>query len=485
MSLKQKINSIITYLMPLSLMSSGYVNLVLFYFGLHAYDDIRRLVSVVILSIVFAFSLMKLLFLYHDYPERRRKIIALCCIPALWIIAFIVAMVRSGIQSQIAYTLGCFGIYCIPAFIFAISIAIERTEGLFIRCFKWYTLFIAPLMFFYIVRIIITPQFVYGLNNLGELDYLVIGYTLVPMLVFCILDLFLYKGKDNGLKLICIFLLWIACIFTGAKGPLLCLLAFLVLFMVLLFIRNQKDKIIFRLFAAMFSILLCFLFVYSPPSAGIYRTSIFINGLVPKVIQFTASSEEDKRLQSMLADNKSIQEVFNETIEPSDVSSTISEQSIQNQPGNIGAHGSAEGNGNKPEQAIENEAQEKPQRPIYGNGWERMFIYKLAIKEGNNNPLTGLGPMGFTLKYGMYPHNALLELVADFGYIITCVFVFAVSVLIVFLYVSGLKDVIIGCMLLYFLSCIPGEMLSGTVYSSIVVLFFLGYACALPRTSNN
>lgn len=435
MSLKQKINSIITYLMPLSLMSSGYVNLVLFYFGLHAYDDIRRLVSVVILSIVFAFSLMKLLFLYHDYPERRRKIIALCCIPALWIIAFIVAMVRSGIQSQIAYTLGCFGIYCIPAFIFAISIAIERTEGLFIRCFKWYTLFIAPLMFFYIVRIIITPQFVYGLNNLGELDYLVIGYTLVPMLVFCILDLFLYKGKDNGLKLICIFLLWIACIFTGAKGPLLCLLAFLVLFMVLLFIRNQKDKIIFRLFAAMFSILLCFLFVYSPPSAGIYRTSIFINGLVPKVIQFTASSEEDKRLQSMLADNKSIQEVFNET--------------------------------------------------IYGNGWERMFIYKLAIKEGNNNPLTGLGPMGFTLKYGMYPHNALLELVADFGYIITCVFVFAVSVLIVFLYVSELKDVIIGCMLLYFLSCIPGEMLSGTVYSSIVVLFFLGYACALPRTSNN
>lgn len=136
--MKQKINAVITILMPLCLISCGFVNMVLFYFGLHAVDDIRRLVSIIILVTFFTIALLKLLFLYLDYPKKRTIIILLCIIPALWILALIFSIIQFGVRNEIISTLRNFGIYCIPAFIFAISIAIERTEETFIKGFKLY-----------------------------------------------------------------------------------------------------------------------------------------------------------------------------------------------------------------------------------------------------------------------------------------------------------------------------------------------------------
>lgn len=40
-----------------------------------------------------------------------------------------------------------------------------------------------------------------------------------------------------------------------------------------------------------------------------------------------------------------------------------------------------------------------------------------------NVRLFGLGPLGYQLKYGTSPHNLILECAADFGYIITSLFV--------------------------------------------------------------
>ncbi len=449
--MKQKINAIITLLMPICLMSSGFVNMILFYFDLQAFDDMRRLISIIILSVFFGLSLIKLIFLCQDNLGERKKIIALCGIPTLWILVFIVAMLQFGIQHTIVFTLGTFGIYCIPAFIFAISIAIERTEETFIKCFKWYALIIAPLMLYYIIRLFITPSFVEKLNNLGTLDYLVLGYTLVPILIFCIIDLFLYKGKNNYLNIVLIIILWVAIVFTGAKGPLVCMLVFLFFFTVYVLVQKQKDKTIFWLFTIMAFILLFLLLVYSPPSAGLYRMNIFINDLKNKNIQSAQMQEKDKELISNLAENasptKDIQKVLTETPE----------------------NPQAEGN-QTPSLAMVN--------------WDRMFQYKMAIKEGNNAPFTGLGPMGYTLKYGLYPHNIILELIADFGYLIAILFVLIVLILVIFLYRKGKSDKIVACMLLYIISLVPGEMLSSTVYSSVGLLFALGYACAILKLTS-
>ena len=437
------------------LMSSGFVNMVLFYFGPHTYFDVRRLLSIVILSIFFTFSLLKLLFLYQGYPAERKKIITLCCIPALWIIVFIIAIFQYGVQDKIIITLRNFGIYCVPAFIFAISIAIERTEHAFIKGFKWYAAILAPLMIFYVIRIIIANEFVNELNNLGALSYLDIGYTLVPILLFYILDLFLYTN-NNWLDIGIIVLLWIALIFTGAKGPLLCLLMFILLFTIYLLMQKQREKSIFRLLTAMICILLFFVFIYSPPSAGLYRTTDFFQNLKHKTVQFIATMDRDK---------KQLSEVIKEESPASSIKEDMAK--VEEMP--------------KPAPEV---VEGQSSALLYHNGWERMYLWRLALAEGNNNPFTGLGPMGYTLKYEFYPHNIILELIADFGYVITILFVFFVLVLIVFLYRKGKNDRIILCMLLYILSCIPGVILSGTIYESSVLLFALGYACAMLSQKN-
>lgn len=434
--LKKKLNLIILMLMPMCLISSGFVNMVLFYLGLHAYDDIRKLVSIIILCIFFLLSLLKLLFLYQDYPAKRKKIIALCFIPVLWILAFAAALFQFGIKREILFTLGTFGIYCIPAFIFAISIAIERTEESFIKGFKWYAVIIAPLMAYFIIRFFITSGFVYKLNCLGDLVYLVIGYTLVPILIFCIIDLYLHKSDYYGLKIGLIILLWIACIFTGARGPLICMLVFLVLFTIYLLLQKEKNKTIFCLFAVM-SVVLVLSFAYPPPSSGTYRTNQLIKDLKHDKIRSGVMPEKDKELVSELAENAS----------PA--------KGIQ----------------------VELKKTNKTVRP-----WDRMFLYKMAINEGNKAPLTGLGPMGYILKYGWYPHNVILELIADFGYLAAALFVLIILVLLFLLYKKGKHDKFAAYMLLFFIAWMPKEMLSGTIYNSVVLLFAIGYVCALPKS---
>lgn len=456
--LKPKVNAVVTYIMPLCLMSNGFINLVLFHFGLHEYDAIRSLVSNTILCTFFVLSLVKLIFLYQDYIAERKRIIKLCCIPALWIMTYIAAILYYGFQYKIVFSLAIFGLYCIPAFIFAISIAIERTEDKFISAFKWYALILAPLLVYYCLRIIIAPQFVYGLINIGVLSYLEVGYTLVPIFIMCFFGLLLPGGIGNK-RLIngLIIILWVAVIFTGGKGPLICILLFLFLMLLLLFQRRQ-IKPLFSLFTVIICILLFFLFIYSPPSAGTYRTKVFIYNVLNKTTQLSTATVEDEKLISQL-------------------SPSAPEDKTVSPPGALGDK--LVSKDNSPLDLGTTENKEILSKSEYGNGWERMFLWKLAIAEGNNAPLTGLGPLGYNIKYGGYPHNMILELIADFGYLFTTLFMSIIVVLTVSTFRKGKNDLDIACILVLLMSYLPSFMLSDTIYYSKELLFALGYTSAM------
>ena len=53
----------------------------------------------------------------------------------------------------------------------------------------------------------------------------------------------------------------------------------------------------------------------------------------------------------------------------------------------------------------------------------RYFLFRNAIDEGINNPLLGLGPSNFLLKYRMFTHNTYLELLVSSGFIAMLIFV--------------------------------------------------------------
>lgn len=456
-NLKQKIDHLITFLMPLSLISSGYINICLYYFGLHSFDSIRRILFILLLSIIFIASLIKLFFLFQNYPQKRRKMLSILMILVFWLLIFLIAFIKFQMQSYIIKTFLTFGIYCIPAFIFAVSIAIEKKGEQFIKSYKWYTLFILPIIFYYIGRIILAPKFDPNLLNLGAIGYLVLGYTLFTMTAFCLLDLVLYKQDKSVLKIIIILLTWLACIFTGAKGPILCMLVFLSILFTYLLFQRAKQRNFYILSFIMMLMLFFQLFIYAPPSSGIWRINVFTKNISNKVIMAFSDSNDQQAFIDL----------------------------VKNTPNNTRALELVSGDSSTSENNEVDQKKFKTNAQLYESSWERLFLFRLALTEGYNSPLTGLGPMGYTLKYGIYPHNIIAELIADLGYIVTIMFVIVMSSLYMLLYKKAKRNQTIALLFIYIVSSIPEQMLTGTVYSSISLLFTLGFITALPKDSSH
>lgn len=107
----------------------------------------------------------------------------------------------------------------------------------------------------------------------------------------------------------------------------------------------------------------------------------------------------------------------------------------------------------------------------------RMYLWKSALKEIKCAPLWGQGPFFFHLKYGTYPHNFFLELATDFGLILTLAILFLGFY--VFFRIIRLASYtpVYMAFLLYVLTFLPRNMVSGSIYSDSV--FFQYGFCIL------
>ena len=127
------------------------------------------------------------------------------------------------------------------------------------------------------------------------------------------------------------------------------------------------------------------------------------------------------------------------------------------------------------EQTPPEQAQDPEEEVDIGN---RGTLFKLAWKEFRNAPITGMGPLGFTEKYDMYPHSALLELLSETG-IVGCGLLLALLILaairIFFRSSHNLE------MLFFLLPYGVAANISGTVWTCAPLLFVLGYGLALKK----
>lgn len=111
----------------------------------------------------------------------------------------------------------------------------------------------------------------------------------------------------------------------------------------------------------------------------------------------------------------------------------------------------------------------------------RGTLYKLALKEFQKSPLTGMGPMGYTVKYGMYPHNILLELLCETGVAGFVPFMLLILWAIMNLLRFGWKQKYVRYFFLFLIAYMVQANISGGLWYFSPLLCALGYGLALPN----
>ena len=282
-------------------------------------------------------------------------------------------------------------------------------------------------------------------RDLGIISYMEVAYTLMPFLLAIILQFLDNKpltlfGRTwkhpQWVRGALIALFWVVLIASGTRGSYFCVVGFCVCVVFSAFIhrRNRKKSVI--LLTAMV-LLLCFnIFIYSPKGFNTDRMQFFIDGLGKGEI---VTSEKDDELDSKL-------------------------EELVKSDGNQQVANGDSSNGN-----------ESPKIT------DRGTLYKLAWMEFQKNPLTGMGSMGYAVKYGLYPHNAVLQILCETGAVGAALFMTMILWAFIRILRSGQKRKEVRFFLLFLVAYAIEANISGDFWNCPVLLCALGYGFALSR----
>ena len=342
----------------------------------------------------------------------------------------------------------------VPAFLAGACGGAWRAEEQFLPLLERISFVLIPASVIYLVGAVFQCNpYNYG-ANLGIIGYMNFAYTLMPFLMA--LWFRFVAGADMKTPLSgkhyrrpqlvrewMIALFWLSIMATGCRGPIVCSVVFFGLIFLDSCIRRRAIKRTSVVSAAAVGVLCVSLFVITLPGMGRLSNTMpaFLEGLANG--QLTTSSHAD-------------------VLTEEDLDSLVNTPAQQETPSDT-------------EQTPPEQAQDPEEEVDLGN---RGTLFKLAWKEFRNAPITGMGPLGFTEKYDMYPHSALLELLSETG-IVGCGLLLALLILaairIFFRSSHNLE------MLFFLLPYGVAANISGTVWTCAPLLFVLGYGLALKK----
>ena len=109
----------------------------------------------------------------------------------------------------------------------------------------------------------------------------------------------------------------------------------------------------------------------------------------------------------------------------------------------------------------------------------------MALKEFLKSPVTGMGPGGYSEKYGKYPHNAILELLAETGLVGTLALFVLVFFALKKMLIDGWKDDHVQYFLLFIMAYAVYANISGTVWDCRALLCALGFGLVYNPIKGN
>ena len=442
-------------LFALAIPFSYLCNILFFYIGLCFEANTARSVLFILFNMGFALA-CGLFFLYSLGRRKfaRGELILLGLVLLFFAGAFLASLLLFGITSHWTETLLQFICMAVPAFLAGACGGAWRAEEQFLPLLERISFVLIPASVIYLVGAVFQCNpYNYG-ANLGIIGYMNFAYTLMPFLMA--LWFRFVAGADMKTPLSgkhyrrpqlvrewMIALFWLSIMATGCRGPIVCSVVFFGLIFLDSCIRRRAIKRTSVVSAAAVGVLCVSLFVITLPGMGRLSNTMpaFLEGLANG--QLTTSSHAD-------------------VLTEEDLDSLVNTPAQQETPSDT-------------EQTPPEQAQDPEEEVDIGN---RGTLFKLAWKEFRNAPITGMGPLGFTEKYDMYPHSALLELLSETG-IVGCGLLLALLILaairIFFRSSHNLE------MLFFLLPYGVAANISGTVWTCAPLLFVLGYGLALKK----
>ena len=444
------------YLLPLSFCLGNLVNVGFYYLGLAFEDNIARQVGFIIGNVLFTMiAVAALLSVLRFGQLKLRSLLPLGAVLLFFAVCYIRALICFGFTKTWIHSAGQFVFFSFPAFCAGVYAAAKRQESSFFDTLEHLGLFAAPAVLIYLNGSLFNCNpFNWG-RDLGILSYMTFSYTLMPFLLAMVLQFLAGKpfslfGRTvkhpQRLRCILIALFWIAIIAAGTRGTYFCVVGFCICLVFSACLHREIRRKSAILSAAM-TFVLCFnIFVYAPQGFNTWRMGIFLQGVSKGEL---VTADDDPKVSDKIDDL---------------VKADGDHQIV-----------------NRPDAPAEPDA--PPQEDGIGENIQilsRGTLFKLAFKEFQKSPLTGMGPMGYTVKYGTYPHNVPLELLCETGLLGVIPFMVLILWAVMQMLKTGWTNRSIRYLFLFFIAYAISANISGELWYCSALLCALGYSLTLP-----
>ncbi len=465
------------WILPLTFTFSYLLNVAFYYLGLASAEHPVRRYAFILGSVLFA--VVCIWTFLHSLRHQKLSVVQwvfLSLIVVFFGLSFIFGLSTASTRSVMLRNAKTFCFFAAPAFLAGIVAAVRKTDDSFFGVLEKLSFFGLPAAAIYMTRALFNINSFAIERALGFLNYMSVAYSLMPMFLALLVQFsngaplpipFTARHFKHSqlLRGIIIAIYWIALIATATRGMYVCVAVFCVLLVGSRLFRREPSKKAWLLSLALAAVLLFNMFIYAPPGMrAVSRMTGFVQNLLQG--QFVTSDSEQDNLSDFLDDL--IQANGGEQITnlPIDPSFTPDPDANVDVDVDVDTDANANTDANTTDGSIK----------ITNRG----TLYKLAFGEFVKNPLFGMGPGGYSVKYGLYPHNAFLEILCETG-LVGCLIIFPLIFLALLkLGIAGWSDKNIWYIFIFMLTYILQINISGTVWNCPALLCALGYGLAMP-----
>lgn len=443
------------YLLPLSFCIGNLINILLFYLGLAYTDNAVRDVVFIIGNVLFTLAAAAALLSTLRFGRMKwRSLLPLGIVLLFYMVCYLMVPLRHGFTSSWIHSAGQFACFSFPAFCAGIYAAVKQQEETLFASLERLGFCVAPAALIYLNGALFGCNPFHDGWYLGIINYMDLAYTIMPFLLALVVQFSKKRpmtilgrtlAHPQWVRGVLIALFWVVICATGTRGTYFCVLGFCVCLVGLSLLHRSNRRRTMVVSAAMALLLFFNIFVYSPKGFNTWRMKSFVDGLTNGEI---VTGTDDENVDDYLKD----------------LVKADGDRQIANRPEDDPAAGDfAEDDVGSKNLTFRN----------------RGTLFKLAIMELQKSPIVGMGPMGYSIKYGMYPHNAILQILCETGIVGFLFFMtFIIWTIIRMLRIGRRRKEIRYLMLLFVAYAIQANI-SGDLWNCSALLCALGYGFAL------
>ncbi|WP_276947705.1 O-antigen ligase family protein [Acetatifactor muris] len=454
MSFKEKIIRNFEIIMPACFFVNIFANVISFYFTANIVNSIRLCISWGIVLIFNLVASVVFISILHNCEKKKMLLISIPFIVNLLLI--FIAIWDSGFSLFAIKKLIVFILLCWPIYIIAIYTQKFEILRLMIGNFKWIGLVMIPFFSVCIITYFYAKITQIYIVDVGNISYLSIAYAAYLILIFCVADIWIQTLKKEAdkkitLDLLCIIVCSITIIASESRGVLLALIIWYFAMLLAIFIKKKVRKnLIFTMLLILVTIVASYsLLTIFNKSESQGRVAALVQEFKDKDIGTAINTEASDKIIGIMMESPGL-DVF-QKIENIDID--------KNNENNVELNEAIKG--------------------ITNGSSARVYLYRIAIEEAKRNWVGGMGPLGYQQKYGTYPHNLILEVLADFGYIIGILFMVSIFYLVVVVFRCAKYDVRALVLLVIAIGCVVRFMLSIDSYTEPLLIWIITYAIGL------